>query len=295
MIIKKWMVGLVLSLAALTGMAQSHVPTLQSNNVWLGSNTFNGGLHVPVLQQCNGTQVMAGYNTNFSPICVNQTGGGGAIQSLNGQTASNLNITNTDGNLNISPQGSTSIQINCPGCGGSGGTPGGSNGAIQQNQSGSFVGTVLNGIVFAQSSSNVRAAIADTDFALPFTLTCTGGGISCPKTGENYTFTVSGGAGSGTVSSAQFGQMGGYPATGTTISGAPNIYSLNPAWAVNQMSGLMSRFSGSVVTNVAVASNVVTVQAINGFNAGDVVDAVYFSNATWLDNQFITVSATGHC
>jgi hypothetical protein len=276
-----------------SSFGQSIAPTLGRNNIWTGSNTFNGGLHVPVLQQCSGTQVMAGYNTNFSPICVNQTGGGGAIQSLNGQTASNLNITNTDGNLNISPQGSTSIQINCPGCGGSGGTPGGGNGAIQQNQSGSFVGTVLNGIVFAQSSSNVRAAIADTDFALPFTLTCTGGGISCPKTGENYTFTVSGGAGSGTVSSAQFGQMGGYPATGTTISGAPNIYSLNPAWAVNQMSGLMSRFSGSVVTNVAVASNVVTVQAINGFNAGDVVATVYFSNATWLDNQLITVSATG--
>jgi hypothetical protein len=291
MIIKKWMVGFVLFLAALTGTAQSHVPTLQSNNVWLGSNTFNGGLHVPVLQRCVTPQVMAGYNTDFTPICVTVSGSGAGVTSLNSLTGT-VGITNTDSNLNISAQGNN-VQINCPGCGGSGGTPGGSNGAIQTNQAGAFSGTVINGIVFAQGSSNPRAAIADTDFALPFALTCTGGGISCPKVGENYTFTVSGGAGSGVVSSALFGQMGGYAATGTTISGAPNVFSLNPAWSLSQMNGLFARFSGTLITGWSITSNVVTMTGPNSFNAGDTPYLVFFANGTFFDNQSITISATG--
>src|SRR5271165_4177147 len=101
---------------------QAVAPTLGRNNVWTGSNTFNGGIHLPALRQCSNPQVMAGFDADFNPICVTVSGGGGVVNTVNGATG-NVVLANQDGNLTIALSGSNQVNINCTGCGGSGGSP----------------------------------------------------------------------------------------------------------------------------------------------------------------------------
>lgn len=327
-------VVMFLALFCASAFGQGHVPTLGSNNNWTGTNNFVLG-HLSLgteAQQCTSPQVQAGFQADFTPICVTVSGGGGTT-TVNGLSDA-VNVTNTDTKFQISTSGQNLIincsgclttavntlgvfggssvtgnatlqgdsnvtvtltgqnfQLHCPGCGGSGGTPAGGTGAIQFNNSGSFGGTVVTGMVKSSASGPV-AAIPDSDFALPFTLSC-GTGLSCPKAGENYAFTLTGSAGTGAVAAAVNGQMGGYSATGTTIGGAPNIYSLNAAWNVSQITGLMSRFAGVLVTGWSLTSNVVTVQGVNAFNAGEAVDMVFFASGTPFLNNFVTILSAG--
>ena len=269
---------------------QAVSPTLGRNNIWTGSNTFNGGLHVPALQQCASTQYMAGYDVNFKPICLNFSSTTGAVTTLNGlQNA--VAIVNPDGNLSVQVSGQN-ININCPGCGGSGGTPGGSTGAIQWNNSG-FAGTVITGMVKSLGAAGPAMAVPGTDFQLPIIINC-GSGIACPQTGSTWNFSLSGSAGTGDVASSNFGQVNGNLANngGTTTSGVPGLYFVNGAWSLAQMNALLSRFNTTPISAWAVSGSNVIFTAANSWSTGDTVVVVGTSESC-LNNQFFTVSATG--
>jgi hypothetical protein len=232
---------------------------------------------------------MAGFDTNFNPICLNFSATG-AVTTLNGlQNA--VAITNPDGNLNIQVVGQN-VQINCPGCGGTGGTPGGTTGAIQWNNSG-FAGTVITGMVKSLGASGPAQAVGDTDFQLPIILNC-GSGISCPKVGDTWTFTLSGSAGTGDVAYSNFGQINGNATNngGTTTSGVPGLYAVNGAWSLSQMNALFTRFNRSPTTAWSVSGGTITITAVNSWSPGDTVNLQGFSESC-LNNQYFTVSATG--
>ena len=67
------------------------------------------------------------------------------------------------------------------------------------------------------------------------------------------------------------GQVDGHSTTGSTAAGISNVFLLNPGWNLNQMTALFSRFNGVKVNSYSITSNVVTMQGINAFNAGDIL------------------------
>jgi hypothetical protein len=290
---KKTAVALILFLASLAACfgQGGRVPTTGSNNVWTGNNSFL--YHSFVLNQgnsCGGGQAMVGYQSDFTPICAAFAGGVGTVNGLTG----NVIITNGDSNLSVSESGNN-IEIFCPGCSsGGGGNPGGSPGAVQyQLDSTHFGGVNITGLVFAQGSSAPRQAVAGTDYQTPISLSCPNPGITCPFAGSTYTITLTGSAGTGDVAAGINGQLGGYLGAGTTISGYPNLYALNPNWNVNQMTGLFSRFNGAVITSYSITSDVVTFQSVNAYNAGDVAVLFNFPTSTFFNNNYVTVLSTG--
>ena len=141
------------------------------------------------------------------------------------------------------------------------------------------------------AAAGIQSINGDTTSAQA--ITCTGTGLTCPTTSGTTTITLAGGAGTGSVVSALFGQIGGYASTGTAISGVPNLFSLNPSWSLAQMNGLFSRFGGTLITSYSLTSNVVTAQGYNSFNAGDVVNLQNFGTSTFFNNNYVTISATG--
>ena len=304
---KKTAVALILFLASLCGgMAQTHhVPTLESDNNWTGTNNFQLGKlsYGTVDSTCPAgpQQYMVGYHaSDFSPICVSisTTAGVNSIGTTATALQGNVVIVNTDSNLSVNTSGQD-IVINCPGCGsGGGGNPGGTQGAIQTaGASSNFVGTVITGVVVGQGTGIPRAGVGNGnslggDFALPLVISC-GTGLSCPYTSGTYNFTLTGSAGTGAVATGINGQNGGYLATGTTISPAPNSWTLNPGWTLGQMTGLFSRFDGAQITSYSITSNVATFQAVNGYVAGDTPHLFNFPSSTFFNNQPITVLSSG--
>jgi hypothetical protein len=290
---KKTAVALILFLASFAACfgQGGRVPTTGSNNVWTGNNSFL--YHSFVLNQgnsCGAGQAMIGYQSDFTPICATFAGGG--VTLLNSLTG-NIVITNGDSNLSVSESGQN-IEIFCPGCSsGGGGNPGGSPGAIQYQVNGTtFGGVNITGLVFGQGASAPRQAVAGSDYQAPFTISC-GTGLSCSFGGSTWTLTPTGSAGTGDVASAVNGQLGGYLSTGTTISGAPNVFVLNPAWNLNQMNGLITRFIGTSISSWSITSNVATFQAVNAYNAGDSVYLLGFPTSTFFNDISATVLSSG--
>ena len=89
------------------------------------------------------------------------------------------------------------------------------------------------------------------------------------------------------------GQVDGHSTTGSTAAGISNVFLLNPGWNLNQMTALFSRFNGVKVNSYSITSNVVTMQGINAFNAGDTPDLLYFPNSTFFNNNKVTILPTG--
>ena len=79
----------------------------------------------------------------------------------------------------------------------------------------------------------------------------------------------------------------------TTGPNVGNVFSLSPGWSLNQMTGLFSRFNGVKVTSYSITSNVVTMQGINFFKAGETPDLLYFPSSTFFNNNKVTILPTG--
>lgn len=124
------------------------------------------------------------------------------------------------------------------------------------------------------------------------TLSCSSG-VECTLVDSVWDVTATGEAGSGEVATGIAAQVGGYSNTGTTIGGASNMYFLNPGLSLAQMTGLFSRFGGNTITSYSIASNVVTFQSNNAYNAGDVIDLINFPTATFFNNNLVTVISSG--
>jgi len=88
-------------------------------------------------------------------------------------------------------------------------------------------------------------------------------------------------------------QAGGHSTTGPNVGGDSNVFLLKPGSSLNQITGLFSRFNGVKVTSYSITSNVVTMQGINAFNAGDTPDLLYFPNSTFFNNNKVTYSIHG--
>lgn len=181
---------------------------------------------------------------------------------------------------------------------------------------GSIVGsntsqTFINGLTFLSANdlfdlnlaTSTNPICVDTNHKLTqsgcttasaLSLSCTAG-ISCTLVGSVWNVTASGGAGSGAVNAANFGQQGTWGTTGgiTTVGGAQGLYSLNPNWSLSQMNALFSRFNSVNITSWSITSNVATFQAVNSYSTGDVPALINFPTSTFFNNVFATVIATG--
>jgi hypothetical protein len=125
-------------------------------------------------------------------------------------------------------------------------------------------------------------------------ITCSGTGLTCPTAGGTTAFALTGAAGSGSVASTNYGQVSGQLNTGgsTTVSGAPNLYVLNPAWNLTQMNALFSRFNTVAITAWSInGSNVVTFTGNNSYSVGDVVYVNGFVTGTYLNGAYLTLTA----
>jgi hypothetical protein len=202
MIIKKWIVGFVLFLAALTASAQGHVPTLGSNNAWTGDNSFIlGHLALNSGASCPGSEVVAGYNADFSLNCVNAGGGGAGVSSLNTRTGAIILAPTSSVTITEGPTGTFTFAA--PNSGVT--TINGTNGPI----------TLANGtnISIVQSPSGT------------FTINCSG---------------CTGGGGSGVVDNGTARQFVIYTANGTTASPHPNYYSLDSNMSLSDIQTLIN-------------------------------------------------------
>jgi hypothetical protein len=233
MIIKKWMVGLVLSLAALTGMAQGHVPTLGSNNAWTGDNSFiHGHFTLNAGASCTGGQVVAGYNADLSLICVNAGSGGAGVSSLNTRT----------GAIVLAPTSSVTITE-------------GPNGTFTFAAPGSGVTTIngTNGPITFANGTNISIVQNPSG---TFTINCPG---------------CTGGGGSGVVDGATARQFTLYAADGTTVGGHPSLYSLDGNMSLSAIQTLINSLNCGACNgtyNTIIVPDGVAFQPWSNFTAG---------------------------
>lgn len=142
------------------------------------------------------------------------------------------------------------------------------------------------------SPSGITSINGDATSAQHIAVSGTGLSIVDNGTGT-HTIVLSGSAGTGAVTASNFGQLGGFAATGgsTTVGGSPNVYALNPAWTLAQMNALFSRFSGVATTSWAIVSNVVTFQGPNSFSAGDGVLIGGLTTGSYINGFTLTVTS----
>lgn len=198
--------------------------------------------------------------------------------------------------------GSHLTTVACGGGGGGGANPGGTVGSIQyQVNSTTFGGVNITGLVKSNGSGAPTQAsgtgnLATGDFALPFSVTCTGSGLTCSYASNVFTWTLSGGAGSGTVTTALAHQVGYYPSAGTSISGNPQLYTIDPTMSQANINTLLAAVpAGSTIfeqdhTTEALQSNASNIQIVDFSKGGHYIDLAKYGVAC--DAQHFTITLT---
>lgn len=106
-----------------------------------------------------------------------------------------------------------------------------------------------NAIVYGLSATTSRAAVGSRDgsgdYQQPITVVGLGGGLNCALVGTQWQCTLSGGGLTGAVNTGAAHQVGAYPASGTTIGPAPNIYVIDPGMSASQIAALLGGLSGT--------------------------------------------------
>lgn len=197
--------------------------------------------------------------------------------------------------------GSHLTTVACGG-GGSGANPGGTPGSIQYQVSSTVFGGVnITGLVKSNGSgaptqASGTANLITGDYALPFSVTCTGSGLTCSYASNVFTWTLSGGAGSGTVNSGLAHQVGYYPAAAASVSGNPNLYTIDPSMSQSDINTLLAAVpSGSTIleqdnTVEAAQTNTNNIQVVDLSKGGHYIDLAKYGAAC--DGQHFTVTLT---
>lgn len=156
---------------------------------------------------------------------------------------------------NRNPSGATFYQWNgsayvAQGGGGGSTPPASPVGSIQTNANGTNFGALnLNGIL-KQTGTTPGTATGTSnsltgDYALPFTVSCTGTGLSCSFTAQALVVNLSGAAGSGTVGNGLAHQFASYPSAGTAVQGTPSnalagYFVIDPSMSLANINSLLS-------------------------------------------------------